>query len=72
MERLIRQIRVRNERGDERTVFELQEFQEFRTVQGTRNRAGRKRFMLDTGEAVKQVDHAHFLLPSTGEALSRE
>ena len=71
MERLIRRLPVRTERGDELTLLEFQNFRELRTARGTRKLPGRKRFMLDTGEPVEQADDEHFVLGSTGELLSR-
>jgi hypothetical protein len=69
VERLVRQVRVRNEHGDELTVFEFEEFRELRTARGPRRKAGRRRFMLNTGEPVDEVDKDHFVLASSGETL---
>ena len=71
MERLVRRFPVLTERGDELTLFEFQDFREWRTARGPRKVAGRKRFMLDTGEPVDQADDEHFVLASTGEVLSK-
>jgi hypothetical protein len=71
MERLMRQIAVRNERDVELWLYEFTDFREFRTTRGARHVPGRKRYALNTGEAVSYIDEDHFELLSTGEILSR-
>jgi hypothetical protein len=71
MERLMRQIAVRNERNVELWLYEFSDFREFRTTKGARQVPGRKRYALNTGETVNYIDEDHFELLSTGEILSR-
>ena len=67
----MRQIPVRDEQDAELWLYEFSDFREFRTTRGARLIPGRKRYALDTGEAVKYIDEDHFELRSTGEILSR-
>jgi|tagenome__1003787_1003787.scaffolds.fasta_scaffold15158214_1 hypothetical protein len=71
MDRLIRQIPVRDDRGVELTLYEFANVREFRTTRGARQVPGRKRYALHTGEAVTYVDEDNFELVSTGETLFR-
>lgn len=67
----MRQIAVRGERDEEMWLYEFSDFREFRTTRGARMIPGRKRYALDTGEAVEYIDEDHFELRSTGEILFR-
>ena len=71
MERLMRQIPVRNGQDEELWIFEFSDFREFRTTRGARLIPGRKRYALESGEAVEYIDEDRFELRSTGGILSR-
>ncbi|MEO8547814.1 MAG: hypothetical protein ABI422_05540 [Sphingomicrobium sp.] len=63
MKKLIRAIPVRDERGDELTLVEFQ--------RSFLRAFSRSRMVLDSGEAVNQVDDETFIVVLTGEKLSR-
>ena len=71
MERLMKQIFVRAEGGVELLLYEFSDFREFRTTRGARRVPRRKRYALQTGEAVSYIDEDRFELMSTGEILYR-
>ena len=71
MDEVIEAIRVVDSLGRELTVYEYREYVPHLTSFELRRRAGRRRFVLDTGETVMRLHDEMFLIPATGEHLSR-
>lgn len=71
MDEVVETIRVVDSKGRELTIYEYREFVPHLTSLELRRRAGRRRFVLDTGETVMRLDNETFLITKTGENLSR-
>lgn len=71
MDEVVETIRVVDSKGRELTIYEYREFVPHLTSFELHRRAGRRRFVLDTGETVMRLDDETFLIPKTGENLSR-
>jgi hypothetical protein len=63
--RTVTGIAVRNQDGDEFTLFEIWE------PRGLFGFVADYRLELPTGEKVEELDHDHFVVMATGERLTR-